>query len=141
MYVYYIYIYIYIYIFIYIYLYFLDIYIFVYLRGIVFVSLQACMGETNYCLYKFDCLTLPNPWFGRGGVYQSQNLTLPFPFFYNFIVGKDSVKFISNFPQNIFAKVSFPLLNLDLDIIACFWNSLFLYTIAGKYLVMFLKNL
>ena len=43
---------------------------FVYLGGIVFVKLQAYMGETNYCLNEFDCLTLPNPWFGGDGVYQ-----------------------------------------------------------------------
>ena len=39
--------------------------IFVYLGGIVFVNLQAYMGETNHCLNEFDCLTLPNSWFGR----------------------------------------------------------------------------
>ena len=43
---------------------------FVYLGGIVFVKLQAYMGETNYCLNEFDCLTLPNSWFGGDGVYQ-----------------------------------------------------------------------
>ena len=61
--------------------------IFVYLGGIVFVSLQAYMGETNHSFNEFDCLTLPNSWFGGDGVYQSQNLTLPFPFFHNFFVG------------------------------------------------------
>ena len=61
--------------------------IFVYLGVIVFVSLQVYMGETNHCLNEFDCLTLPNSWFGGDGVYQSQNLTLRFPFFHNFFVG------------------------------------------------------
>ena len=60
---------------------------FIYLGIIVFVSLQAYMGETNHCLKEFDCLTLPNSWFGGDGPYQSQNLTLPFPFFRNFFVG------------------------------------------------------
>ena len=34
--------------------------IFVYLGDLVFVSLQAYMGEKNHCLNHFHCLTLPD---------------------------------------------------------------------------------
>ena len=44
--------------------------IFVYLGGTIFVSLQSYMGETNHYRSDFDCLTLPNSWFGGDGVYQ-----------------------------------------------------------------------
>ena len=101
--------------------------IFVYLGGIVFVSFQAYMQETNHCFHEFDCLTLPNSLFGGDCVDQSQNLTLPFPFFSQLLCGIRKLFGLSNFVPIFLAKVSFRLVNLDLGIITCFRNSLSFY--------------
>ena len=88
--------------------------IFVYLLNIVFVSLQPYMRETKYCLRKFNCLTkaksLTLDW--REARF-TRHKTSYFHFLFFFtssLWDKEIINFVSNFLQNIFAKVSFPLL-------------------------------
>ena len=95
---------------------------FVYLGGIVFVSLQAYMGETNHCLNKLDCLTLPNSWLGGEGFTSRKTSHFHFLFFTTFLWDNEIAKFIE-FSSVFFAKISFPLFKIDLGIIACFRNS------------------
>ena len=113
--------------------------IFVYLLNIVFVSLQPYMRETNYCLRKFNCLT------------KAKSLTLDlrearftrhktsyfhFLFFSQVLCGIRKLLTLYRIFFKIFLqKFHFLCSNLDLGIIACFWNSLFFLPLAEIYFV------